>query len=67
MATENKEDSGTMVVNLRYGTSESGKVFLRGEIFLEEPITRLDLAQEWIDKLESILLTIQKPKAKETK
>ena len=66
MAIENEED-GAMAVNLRYGTSKSGKVFLRGEIFLEEPITRLDLAQEWIDKLESILLTIQKPKAKETK
>jgi len=56
MANENKSSSGKMVFHLHCGTSsESGKVYVKGEIFLEDPITRLDLVQEWIASLEKVL------------
>ena len=56
----NSEDEivyGTMTFNWQTG---QGKVYVRGDLFLVNDVTRIDLVQDWIVYLEGILETMRK-------
>ena len=57
MNSEDEISYGTMTFNWQTG---EGKVYIRGDLFLVNDVTRIDLVQDWIVYLEGILETMRK-------
>ena len=57
MNSEEEIVYGTMTFNWQTG---QGKVYVKGDLFLSNDVTRVDLVQDWIVYLEGILETMRK-------
>ena len=57
MNSEDEISYGSMTFNWQTG---EGKVYVRGDLFLVNDVTRIDLVQDWIVYLEGILETMRK-------
>ena len=57
MSSEDEIVYGIMTFNWQTG---QGKVYVKGDLFLSNDVTRVDLVQDWIVYLEGILETMRK-------
>lgn len=57
MTSEKEDVYGTLTYNWEAG---EGKVYVKGDLFMADQVTRIDLVQDWIVYLEEILATMRR-------